>query len=182
MSITTKTGDKLSSRFFSGEEASKDALRFEAYGTLDELVAHLGYARSLLEHSSFASEIRDLQVDLFRVGGELATPHPEGHSWIKPTNASHVKDMEEKMEAHEKKISLPQSFLIPGATASSAILDIARTVSRRLERRVVALARSGDYENKEGLIYFNRLSDYLFLLARRVEQEAEVPFDVKGRE
>ncbi|PIR25099.1 MAG: ATP:cob(I)alamin adenosyltransferase [Deltaproteobacteria bacterium CG11_big_fil_rev_8_21_14_0_20_42_23] len=181
MSITTKTGDKLSSRFFSGEEASKDALRFEAYGTLDELVAQLGYARSLLADSQFSAEIRELQVDLFRVGGELATPHPEHHAWIQPTNASHVKAMEEKMTAHEKSISLPKSFLIPGATAASAVLDIARTVSRRLERRVVALARSGDYENKHGLIYLNRLSDYLFLLARKVEQEAGVPFDAKER-
>lgn len=179
MSITTKIGDKQTSRFFSGEEASKDDLRFETYGTLDEFVAALGLARSFLVNSPLAQEIRTLQVDLFRVGGELATTSPEKLKWVEATNEKHVQAVEARMKFWENKIALPKSFLIPGATQASAALDVARTVCRRLERLNVKMFREGSYTNQQGLIYLNRLSDYCFLLARAAEMEAGVQLDAK---
>jgi len=180
MSITTKTGDKMRSRFFSGEEADKDDLRFETYGTLDELVAELGVARSYLGHSKLAHEVRQLQVDLFRVGGELACTKAEKLKWVEPTTEHDVQELESKMQMHEKNINLPHSFLIPGSTRASASLEVARTVARRLERRMVSLAKTGAYTNDWGLIYINRVSDYCFLLARQVEVEEGVSFDAKN--
>lgn len=179
MTITTKIGDKQTSRFFSGEEAPKDDLRFETYGTLDEFVAALGLARSFLPSSPLAQEIRDLQVDLFRVGGELATTTPEKLKWVEATAEKHVQTIEARMKHWEEKIKLPKSFLIPGATQASAALDLARTICRRLERLNVRMFREGSYANKQGLIYLNRLSDYCFWLARAAELEAGVKFDAK---
>ncbi len=179
MSITTKTGDKKTSRFFSGEEAMKDDLRFETYGTLDELVAHLGLARSFIEHKNLSQDVRDLQVELFRLGGELATTDPDKLQWIKPTSKEHVQNLEEKMQAYEGEIKLPHSFLIPGAANASAALEVARTVSRRLERRMVAMANKDLLNNENALVYINRVSDYCFLLARMVEFYDGVPFDAK---
>lgn len=179
MSITTRIGDRKTSRLLSGEEVAKDDLRLETYGTLDELVAHLGMARSLLKDSSLTQEIRDLQVDLFRVGAELSCTDPAKNKWAEPTTKTHVETLETKMRTLESQIKLPRSFLVPGTTPASAALEVARTVSRRLERRAVELANRGDYHNEHGLIYLNRLSDYCFLLARTAERLAGIPFDAK---
>ncbi|MBI4126870.1 MAG: cob(I)yrinic acid a,c-diamide adenosyltransferase [Deltaproteobacteria bacterium] len=181
MSITTKIGDRKTSRLLSGEEVAKDNVRLETYGTLDELVAHLGMARSLLKDSPVAKEIRNLQVDLFRVGAELSCTDPSKNKWAEPTTKTHVEILEGKMKALESQIKLPRSFLVPGTTPASAALEVARTVSRRLERRAVELSKRGEYANDQGLIYLNRLSDYCFLLARTVEKEAGIPFDAKDR-
>jgi len=180
MSITTKIGDKQTSRFFSGEEAPKDDLRFETYGTLDEFVAALGLARSFLSSSPLAQEIRALQVDLFRVGGELAATSPAKLKWVEATSEKQVQAVEARMKYWESKIALPKSFLIPGTTQASAALDVARTVCRRLERLNVKMFREGSYTNQQGLIYLNRLSDYCFWLARAAELEAGVQFDAKN--
>ena len=179
MSITTRIGDKKTTRLLSGEEVVKDDLRLETYGTLDELVAHLGVARSLLKGSPIAIAIRELQVDLFRVGAELSCTDPAKNKWAEPTTKHHVVVLEAKMQTLEAPLKLPRSFLVPGTSPASAALEVARTVSRRLERRAVALSKSGAYANDQGLIYLNRLSDYCFLLARAVEVEAKIPFDAK---
>ena len=180
MSITTKVGDRQTTRLFSGEEISKDDLRLETYGTLDELVSQLGVARSLLSKSKRADEIRELQVDLFRIGGELACIDPKKHSWIEPTTEKHVTWIEARMKNIESQLKLPKSFLVPGAHPVSAHLDVARTIARRFERCAIALSKSGGYDNTQGLIYFNRLSDYCFLLARAVEMELGIIFDAKN--
>lgn len=179
MSITTRVGDKKTSRLLSGEEVAKDDLRLETYGTLDELMTQLGFARSLLKGSSIAKEIRELQVDLIRLAGEFACVNPEGIKWAEPTRVQHVTRLEKKMQAIESGLRLPPSFLVAGTFPASAALEVARSVARRFERRAVALAKSGAYQNDQGLIYCNRLSDYCFLLARKVEVEAGIPFDPK---
>ena len=179
MSITTKIGDKRTTRLLSGEEVAKDDLRLETYGTLDELVAHLGIARSLMEPGSLADDIRALQVELFRLGSELATPNPEKSEWVEATTEAHVRAMERRMQEIEKSITLPASFLVPGTSPPSAALEVARTAGRRLEGRAIALAKTGGYTNQQGLILINRLSDYCFLLAREVEVRQGIPFDAK---
>lgn len=179
MSITTKIGDRQTTRLLTGEELPKDDLRLEVYGTLDELVAHLGMARSLLHDAPLATEIRALQVDLFRFAGELACIDPHKSSWAEPTTDLHVKRLEAKMTAIETTLKLPRSFLVPGTHPASAALEVARTVSRRFERRLVAFGKTGGYKNPQGFIYANRLSDYCFLLARKVEVDQRIPFDAK---
>ncbi len=179
MSIVTKTGDKGRTKLLSGEEVSKAEARLEVAGTVDELCAHLGLARSLVEDAGLAGEVRALAVDLFRVGAELASNSPEKQVWIERTEERHVAKIDSLIAALESGIELPRSFIVPGATAASAALDVARTVARRLERRVAALAEGGGYANPQGVIYLNRVSDYLFLLARAVERRAGIPFDAK---
>lgn len=179
MRIVTKRGDKGRTRLLSGEEVSKADGRLEVAGTVDELCAHLGMARSLIEDAALAGEVRELTVDLFRIGAELASNSPEKQKWLEPTEARHVEWIEKRIEAIEPGLKLPLSFIVPGATAASSALDVARTVARRLERRVAALAEAGGYANPQGVIYLNRVSDYLFLLARVAEKRAGIPFDAK---
>jgi len=179
MGVVTKMGDKGRTRLLSGEEVGKAELRLEVSGTVDELCSHLGLARSFISDADLADEVRKLTVDLFRICAELASNSPDKQKWLEPTEAIHVERMEKRIEAIEQTLRLPPSFIVPGATKASASLDIARAVARRLERRVSALADAGGYANPQGVIYLNRLSDYLFLLARAVEKSEGVPFDAK---
>ena len=179
MGIVTKRGDKGRTRLLSGEEVEKSEARLEVAGTMDELCSHLGLARALIGDAAQATEVRELTVDLFRIGAELASNAPEKQKWLEPTEARHVEWIDKRIAAIEPTLRLPLSFIVPGATKASAALDVARAVARRLERRVAALAESGNYANPQGVIYLNRLSDYLFLLARAAEKKAGVPFDAK---
>jgi cob(I)alamin adenosyltransferase len=172
MTIVTKQGDKGKTRLFTGEEVQKDDPRLEAVGTLDELVSQLGLARALVaerahDGDEFGGEIETLQRELFRLGAELAST--QEITGVIPTSPAHVKTLEERLTALESQIALPHAFIVPGATVVSAALDLARAITRRLERRIVTLAEAGAYANRDGLILVNRLSDYLFLLARSAE-------------
>jgi cob(I)alamin adenosyltransferase len=181
MSIITKQGDNGKTKLISGEEVSKSCARIEASGALDELVSQLGLARSLTGIDRLAKEVRELQTDLFRLGAELSATKAKQVKWLEPTSEKHVKHIEDKIQALESHIELPASFLIPGSTTASAAIEVARAVARRLERRVVTLSELGEYDNPHGLVYLNRISDYLFLLARAVEIELGVDADVKEK-
>jgi len=179
MGIVTKCGDKGKTALLTGEEVSKTSARCEAYGTADELNSFLGLARASLEGEGMeelAHGIRELQLDLLRFAGELAASDPAKSEWAKPTGEAHVEEVEERIAVLEREIKLPSSFIVPGATRASAELDVARSVARRLERRVVALSEGGEYQNSCGLKYVNRLSDYLFLMTRAVEKRSGIPF------
>ncbi len=177
MSIVTKKGDRRTTRLLSGEEVSKADVRLEAYGTIDELAAQLGLARTFIKDAALAKEIRHLQVGLFRLAAEFAAIDPDQHDWVEATAEEHVIAIEARIRKIEGQIQLPKSFLIPGTCTASAALEVARTVARRLERNAVRLAEEGAYQNPQGLIYINRISDYLFLLARAVEVQSGIPFD-----
>jgi cob(I)alamin adenosyltransferase len=180
MGIVTKQGDQGHTRLFSGEELSKADARVEAYGTLDELGSQLGFARSLIRDEEISRSIRALQLDLFRFATELATTDPAAHDWVEPTEIAHLERLDVAIRSIEGILHLPASFIVPGACEASAAVDVARTIARRFERRLVALAESGVYTNPAGLTYANRISDYLFLLARSVERSMGISFDVKG--
>jgi len=181
MSIVTRTGDRGRTRLLSGEEIGKEDPRIEALGVVDELNSHIGLARAMSERfggkcSQVVREMQDLQLDLVRFAGEIACVDPASHKWVDVTRVHHVEHMDKRIQALEREIELPRSFIIPGACEASAALDIARSVARRLERHVAALVRDGSYNNEQGLIYLNRLSDYLFLLARNIERCAGIAF------
>jgi len=174
MSIVTKQGDRGMTKLLSGETVSKADCRIELVGTLDELLATLGFARSMSPTQTFASEIRVLQIELMNVGSELSSAGSKGPS---KTRTVDVAQIEKKIAAIESEIKLPPSFLLPGTTPCASALEMARTIARRLERQIVAVRDEKGHIADALIIYLNRLSDYLFLLARRAEQLAGVSFD-----
>jgi cob(I)alamin adenosyltransferase len=167
-SITTGAGDRGMTRLFSGEEVSKDSPRPEACGDVDELVAALGIARALVKKAPVRDAILYLQRSLFTVAAELATSRGRLDLLKKRVNAAMVRELDRKRAALERSIRMPRGFIIPGGSTGAAHLDHARAVARRCERKVVALA-GGEIPDEHLLVWMNRLSDYLWLLARQEE-------------
>lgn len=176
-SITTKIGDQGTTRLFSGEEVSKDSPRTDAYGDMDELVSVLGIARSVATRKDVRDRLEQIQRDLFIAGAELATSLEHAHLLEKRMDEAMVRDIDRKRKVVEGKIRMPRGFILPGATSAAAHIDHARTIARRCERKVVGLLEAGLIENRPMIIWFNRLSDYLWLLARLEEGERTQPKD-----
>lgn len=174
MKIYTRTGDSGETGLFGGPRVPKNDLRISAYGSIDELNAALGLAGLHSESSLLAPLIVQFQNELFAVGAELATSDPAAHG----TNliaASHVKFMEATIDSLESALSPLKQFILPGGTALSAALHLARTICRRSERDLVSLIRSGTSVRNELLHYLNRLGDLLFVMARYANHEAGKP-------
>jgi len=167
MSISTKGGDEGTTGLWSGERVRKDDLRVEAYGTIDELNSHLGECRHYVKLPDSLALLEKIQLDLIRVCGELATASGIPRQGIEPIDAE---ALTAAVNRYEEEIKL-SGFVIPGSTLSSAKLDVARTVCRRAERRIVTLAEKVDV-GAPLRQYMNRLSDLLFMLAR-AEEKAE---------
>ncbi len=165
MKIYTRTGDAGNTVLFGGRRVSKHHIRLEAYGTVDELNALLGLAESLGPHPDVAAAIRRLQHELFALGADLATPLDIEHHRVRRIQAGDVARLESDIDAWQEILPSLQTFILPGGNPPAAVLHTARTVCRRAERAAVALA---DQEpiNKTALRYLNRLSDWLFVLAR----------------
>ncbi len=175
--IYTRTGDDGTTGLLYGGRIGKDDLVTEAYGTTDEAVAALGAARALMQGTA-AEEVLGLQRELFVVGADLATNPAErgrleaGVSLVTPDMVQRLEDV---IDAEVAARPLPQTFIVPGANPVSAAVDVARGVVRRAERAVVALESAGREVNPEVRRYLNRLSDLLFVLARREAGESEPP-------
>jgi cob(I)alamin adenosyltransferase len=172
--IYTKTGDDGTTGLLYGGRVPKDDAATEAYGTTDEAVAVLGLARASAD--GLSEEILALQRELFVVGADLAT-NPAERAKLQPGVSLVTAEMTERLERRIDDLvaerALPQAFVVPGANAASAALDLARSVIRRAERNVVALEREGRDVNPEVRRYLNRLSDLVFVLARRQAGEDE---------
>ena len=170
MKITTKTGDKGYTSLLSGQRVPKYDLRPIAYGTLDEANSILGAARATCQVEEVRKIIETLQKELFLVGAELAAC-PDGIKYLKErVTERHVQRLEDWIQWLEDNIDVPEAFIIPGATLTSAFIDIARTVIRRVERSATKLRHEHLLDNEQVVIYLNRLSDLLCLLARYEEQ------------
>ncbi|MGO8696058.1 MAG: cob(I)yrinic acid a,c-diamide adenosyltransferase [Rectinemataceae bacterium] len=167
MSITTKTGDDGLTSLRSGERVWKDDLRVEAFGSVDELSSTLGLARHAIELPEVLASVDRIQRDLVRLAGELASPE---RSFEHPILAADEERLTREIGELEARIPL-RGFVVPGMTEASARLDVARTVARRAERRVVSLARGSEI-SAPSRRYLNRLSDLLFMLARAEEAAA----------
>lgn len=167
--IYTGTGDDGTTGLLHGRRVSKADLATEAYGTADEAVAALGLARALTQDATFKEEILGLQRELFVVGADLAT-NPAERRKLDPGVSLVTPEMAARLEARIDQLvmanPLPQAFVVPGANPVSAVLDVARSIVRRAERRAVELRDAGDEVNQEVLRYLNRLSDLLFVMAR----------------
>jgi cob(I)alamin adenosyltransferase len=172
--IYTKTGDDGRTGLLGRGRLSKDAPRIEAYGTVDELNAVLGTARAAGLDPAAADLVGRLQDALFVVGSALADPDPDGpyHSAITP---DHVGQLEAWIDAIEAELPPLTRFILPGGSPAASQVHLARTVCRRAERRVVTLSRQADEHVPDALIvYLNRLSDLLFVLARAVNHRAGI--------
>ncbi len=165
MKIYTRTGDGGESRLFGGVKVQKSSDRLHAYGTIDELNAILGLARSYESlPRDTADQVMNIQSDLFIVGADLATPLESGASTGRMT-AEPTKKLEEWIDAMEKTLSPLTTFILPAGSQVACSLHLARTVCRRAERWMT-LVRHTEPLNEHLLPYVNRLSDYLFVAAR----------------
>jgi cob(I)alamin adenosyltransferase len=176
--IYTRTGDDGTTGLFLGGRVSKADVLVDAGGDVDEAVAVLGVARASCADPSLAEEVLRLQRELFVVGADLAT-HPErrGHltDGVSRVTGEMVARLEALIDGLVAERPLRPVFVVPGATATGAALDHARTVVRRAERHVVG-ARTGGHEvSTVALTYLNRVSDLLFVLARRAAGEVDEP-------
>lgn len=162
--IYTRTGDEGTTGLVGGERRKKNDLRVAAYGEVDEANAAIGLARlsSSGEHDLMLGRV---QHDLFDVGADLATPHDSGMEGALRVMPEQVLRLEQEIDAMNAKLAPLTSFVLPGGTSLAASLHLARTVTRRAERAICALS-AVEKINDEALRYINRLSDFLFVMAR----------------
>ena len=165
--IYTRTGDDGTSALATGERRSKSDLRFDAIGTVDELNAHVGAARLLREAigDNLDAMLGRIQNDLFDLGADLATPEKTGARERLRIAASQVERLEREIDLLNTDLSPLTSFVLPGGMPAAAALHVCRTVARRAERLTVELA-AREPVNPEAVHYINRLSDFLFVAAR----------------
>lgn len=164
MRIYTKTGDDGTTGLFGGDRISKDALRIETYGTIDELNAVLGVARCHEMAKEFDDILDVLQNDLFCLGADLASPNPENRH-VHRMDESDIARIEGMIDYVDGLLPALSNFILPGGSPLAAHLHVARNVCRRAERKAVALRRE-ELIGKAVIVYLNRLSDLLFVLAR----------------
>ena len=169
MKIYTRTGDTGETSLFGGKRVSKDALRIEAYGSVDELNSVIGVVRSLKPQKELDVVLGQLQDQLFVLGADLATPRNAKKSKatkkIPRIESSHITPLEQQIDAWERQLVPLRSFILPGGSPVAAQLHVARAVCRRAERLVVRLGKK-ETIGAEPVRYLNRLSDLLFVMAR----------------
>lgn len=173
MKIYTRTGDEGTTGLFGGGRVSKTHPRVEAYGDVDELNATIGLARAIERMPRVDEVLVPLQRDLFAIGALLATPDRDKmkRQLEKASiDARRIGELERAIDEGDQELEPLKAFIVPGGTTKAAALHVARTVCRRAERRVIALA---DEEIPPiVVIYLNRLSDLLFTLARVANRRA----------
>ena len=185
--IYTRKGDDGTTSLWYGGRVAKTDARTDAYGSIDEAGAALGVARSLCggDDQELAADILGLQRDLFVAGAELATA-PDAESRLED-EISRITDemvdgLEPVIDRYMDRVELPPKFVIPGGTALSAQLDVARTAIRRAERRVVALKQADELPSEAVLRYLNRASDLAFAMARFADVEEPELFEGRDKD
>jgi cob(I)alamin adenosyltransferase len=179
MKIYTKTGDKGDTSLFGGQRVPKDALRIEAYGTVDELNSIIGIVRADQAPADIDDVLGEVQDDLFVLGADLATPRSVEKKKIQRIEGANTRRLEKRIDTFDASLKALRSFILPGGSPVAARLHFARTVCRRAERIVVRLSRNEDIGDDVPM-YLNRLSDLLFVLARYANHVVHVP-EVKWR-
>ena len=175
MKIYTRTGDSGDTGLFGGPRVRKDHARIEAYGTIDELNALLGMVRSQELTPELSTLLETFQNDLFTLGAELATPDPGQHAMPRVTEDD-VARLEKQIDHFEALLPPLKQFILPSGSSAGTTLHVARAVCRRAERRVVTLQEiDTEVVSTAILVYLNRLSDLLFVLARFANQQAGEP-------
>lgn len=179
--IYTKTGDRGTTSLFGGQRTEKGSLRIVAYGTVDELNSVLGVVLSQDLPLDISKKLLRVQSELFVLGSDLASPYGLKVK-IPRVTSSYAKRLEKEIDLWTKQLPLLRNFILPGGSLAGAQLHMARTITRRAERAIVNLDRS-EKINKYAIIFINRLSDWLFTLARYVnylEKKREVIWKGRG--
>ena len=175
MKIYTKTGDKGETSLYGGTRVSKAAARVESYGTLDELNAFIGLAKAEISDEKVLSQLQKIQFDLFTVGSEAATPTDKmflanGKSRLDLLiSEEEIMELERWMDDLDAELEPLQFFILPSGGKAAASIHVCRTVCRRAERTMVFLNETEEVR-PELIKYLNRLSDYLFILARYISK------------
>jgi cob(I)alamin adenosyltransferase len=173
MKIYTKTGDDGTTALFGGERVHKNSLRVECYGTVDELNSIIGLAQTEISATSVNELLQIIQNQLFSLGGELATPESKIEINKMLLSKDTVLLLENSIDKYEEKLEPLKQFILPGGTKGASLLHLARSVCRRAERLVTSLAENEKISDLI-LVYINRLSDLLFVLARYENNANEV--------
>jgi cob(I)alamin adenosyltransferase len=174
LKIYTGFGDTGQTQLFGGQIVSKDDLRVEAYGTADELNSQLGLLISELTKGIWADFLRHIQQTIFRLSAELATPlNGKSRKSGKAVDDKEIRELEEKIDQMDSGLPALKNFILPGGGRNAALAHLARTVCRRLERRLITLHAITPID-ADILVYINRLSDFLFVLARMLNQAAGI--------
>lgn len=170
MKITTKKGDAgRTSLLNKRRRVAKTNVRKQVNGTLDEVNAALGLARATCEKKRICALILRLQEEIFMVCSEVAASPDDLDKLDRRIGAKHIRRLERGMDGIEKRMPMPENFVVAGATQVSAMLDLARTFTRRAERWAVAAKEEGVIRSDNLMKYLNRLSDYIFTIARYYE-------------
>lgn len=177
MKVYTKTGDKGATSLYGGVKVSKNHIRIEAYGTVDELNSAIGLVRSSEIASKYDEQLIEIQKNLFHVGAELATPSEKlflanGKSRLpRIIQEMEIGQLENWIDKMEEELPALTHFILPGGNLASSHAHLCRCICRRAERMTVSLKEVEEIR-EELLKYLNRLSDYLFVLARKVAHDA----------
>lgn len=171
MKIYTKTGDSGDTSLFAGGRVRKSNIRVDAYGTIDELNSTIGVARAHGLPERADAWLHTIQNELFVIGSDLATPMDANPAWLTRLDDAPIGTLENAIDQMDTELPELRQFILPGGTLGAASLHVSRTVCRRAERIAVELAGE-EAINPNVIAYLNRLSDFLFTLARWVNQAA----------
>ena len=181
MSIATKRGDQGQTGLAGGIRVSKTHPRVECYGTIDELISQMGFARSICEDADVRERVERIQRELYKVGSAIATP-PESKKTPPEITPAMVDALEAEIHRIEAEPGVLADWSLPGGAPDSAALDVARTVCRRAERLATGLMEAGVIRNPFILAYLNRLSDVLWLFGRLVEARRKIDSSLRTGE
>lgn len=173
MKVYTKTGDKGQTSLVGGQRVSKCCERLESYGTIDELNSHIGVLITYCTDPTDQQFLLEVQANLFVVGGYLATDNSQRE--VRSGNIvtpEMVEDVEHEIDCIQEALPPIRLFILPGGCRGAAYAHVCRTVCRRGERQILRLAECGAEVDEKVLSYVNRLSDYLFVLARKLNVES----------
>lgn len=174
MKIYTKTGDNGTTALYGGKRLSKSELRIEAYGTVDELNSFLGLVATHLQEKEYSDLMQQIQSRLFDIGTHLAAEPGKKNLILPEIPEAAILILEEFIDKMNEKLPELKFFILPGGNKAAAECHIARTVCRRAERCVVRLSENDKIEPIL-IQYLNRLSDFLFVLARKLANDANEP-------
>lgn len=170
MSIYTKFGDKGKTSLYGGKTVSKDDVRVEAYGSIDELNSFLGVIISELTDKDIASKLIQIQKDLFEIGTSLASLSKNKDSNLSKYLKARTHDFENEIDKLSQKLPELENFILPGGSKTGSKIHFSRTLVRKIERRIVSLSKKENV-NPDALVFINRLSDLLFTYARFINKK-----------
>jgi cob(I)alamin adenosyltransferase len=173
MKIYTKTGDNGTTGLYGGTRVSKSDERLELYGTVDELLSHVGLIHDLIDEINVKQFLVKLQAELFCIGSYIAASPEKSKLRLPELHSDYVADMERQMDEWGEIIPPLKHFILPGGHSTSSQIHIVRTLCRKLERKCVGF-EEGFEEQDQIIIFLNRFSDYLFVLARHFNHSNNV--------